>query len=251
MARGESLLTSSVVGASVRGLSGQEIGTLADVVVDASMGRLRFVVIELHGQDKVVVVPWKTITLRPADRVALLAVSAEKLNTAPGFAVSEWPRVTDPRWDRETYAYYGCRPYWEREQEGWSSEAQHRRAAPAVAGLLLLLMIGGLGYLVYRQGWSTTSAQVRGVAAAVRETTDAVRETSSDAAATAKVKAALALSKRISAFDVKVDAHNAVVTLTGKVPSQEARELAGEIAGDTTGVQEVRNLLTVDPAARP
>jgi osmotically-inducible protein OsmY len=249
MAPGKSSLTSSVVGTSVRGLSGEEIGSLADVVVDASTGRLRFAVVELRGQDRVVVVPWKTITLRPAERAALLAISAEKLETAPGFARSEWPRVTDSRWDRETYVYYGCRPYW--EQESWSRQAQHRYAAPLAVGVVLLLTIAGLGYLVYRQGWSTTSAQVHGVAAAVRETTDAVRETSADAAVTAKVKAALALSKRVSAFDVRVESRNAVVILTGNVPSQEAMEFAGEIAGDTSGVREVRNLLTVDPAARP
>jgi len=129
--------------------------------------------------------------------------------------------------------------------------ARHRQIAPLVAGALLLLVIAGFGYLVYRQGWSTTSAQVHGVAVAVRETTNAVRETSADVAATAKVKAALALSKRVSALEVNVDTRNGVATLRGKVPSLEVRELAGEIAVGTSGVREVRNLLTVDPAARP
>jgi len=118
-------------------------------------------------------------------------------------------------------------------------------------GVLLLVVSVGFGYLVYQQGWSTTSAQVHGVAAAVRETTNAVRETSADVATTAKVKAALALSKRVSAFEVNVDTQDAVATLTGGVPSLDVRELAGEIAGDTSGVREVRNLLTVDPGARP
>jgi osmotically-inducible protein OsmY len=133
-----------------------------------------------------------------------------------------------------------------------ADDEQHRRqSAPLVAGALLLLVVAGFGYLIYRQGWSTTSAQVRGVAVAVRETTNAVRETSADVAATAKVKAALALSKRVSALEVNVDTRNGVATLTGKVPSLEVRELAGEIAGDTSGVREARNLLTVDPAAPP
>jgi hyperosmotically inducible protein len=127
----------------------------------------------------------------------------------------------------------------------------HRHVAPLIAGALLLLVIAGFGYLVYRQGWSTTSAQVRGVAVAVRETTNAVRETSADVAATAKVKAALALSKRVSALEVNVDTRGGVATLTGKVPSREVRELAGEIAVDTSGVRAVQNLLTVDPATRP
>jgi osmotically-inducible protein OsmY len=143
------------------------------------------------------------------------------------------------------------RPASAEDEERRADVEQHRHIAPLVAGALLLLMIAGFGYLIYRQGWSTTSAQVRGVAVAVRETTNAVRETSADVAATAKVKAALALSKRVSALEVNVDTRNGVATLTGKVPSLEVRELAGEIAVDTSGVREVRNLLTVDPAARP
>ena len=193
----------------------------------------------------------------------MLDVDAEKLATGPGFAREEWPRVTESRWDRQTYAHYGYQPYWEvsrTEEPHWEvSRAEARRAdgerqrhiAPLVAGVLLLLVIVGFGYLVYRQGWSTTSAQVRGVAVAVRETTNAVRETSADMAVTAKVKAALALSKRVPALEINVDTQNAVATLTGKVPSLQVRDLAGEIAGDTSGVREVRNLLTVDPAARP
>jgi osmotically-inducible protein OsmY len=89
------------------------------------------------------------------------------------------------------------------------------------------------------------------VAGFVRETTTAVRDTTADVTATAKVKAALALSKRISAAEVSVDTQDAVATLTGKVPSSEVKELAGEIAADTSGVRDVRNLLTVDPSTWP
>jgi osmotically-inducible protein OsmY len=263
MTPGESYLTSPVVGAAVIGAAGEEIGRVSDVVTDAASGRIRFAVVELHGSEMLSVVPWQAVSFRPAERAAVLDVDAEKLATGPGFTREEWPRVTESRWDRQTYAYYGYQPYWEvsrteepywevsRTDERRAGAERHRHIAPLVAGAVLLLLIAGFGYLVYRQGWSTTSAQVRGVAVAVRKTTNAVRETSGDMAATAKVKAALALSKRVPALEVNVDTQNAVVTLTGKVPSPEVRELAGEIAGDTSGVVEVRNLLTVDPAARP
>jgi len=253
MTLGESFLTSPVVGAAVMSSAGEEIGRVSDVVTDAASGRIRFAVIELHGADKLLVVPWQAMSFRPAERAAVLDVDAEKLPQGPGFIREEWPRVTESSWDRETYAYYGYRPYWEvsRAEARRADGERHRHIAPLVAGALLLLVIVGFGYLVYRQGWSTTSAQVRGVAVAVRETTNAVRETSADVAGTAKVKAALALSKRVPALEINVDTQNAVATLTGKVPSIQVRDLAGEIAGDTSGVREVRNLLTVDPAARP
>jgi osmotically-inducible protein OsmY len=273
MTPGESFLTSPVVGAAVMSPAGEEIGRVSDVVTDSASGRIRFAVIELRGAEKLLVVPWPAMSFRPAERAAVLDVDAETLATGPGFTREEWPRVTESRWDRQTYSHYGYQPYWEvsrtdepdwevsrAEEPHWEAsraearradDERHRHIAPVVAGALLLLVIVGFSYLVYRQGWSTTSAQVRGVAVAVRETTNAVRETSADVAVTAKVKAALALSKRVPALEINVDTQNAVATLTGKVPSLQVRDLAGEIAGDTSGVREVRNLLTVDPAARP
>ena len=272
MTPGESFLTSPVVGAAVMNPAGEEIGRVSDVVTDSASGRIRFAVIELHGTEKLLVVPWQAMSFRPAERAAVLDVDADKLATGPGFTREEWPRVTESRWDRQTYAHYGYQPYWvsgtdepdwemsraeephrevSRAEARRADDERHRQFAPLVAGALLLLVIVGFGYLVYRQGWSTTSAQVRGVAVAVRETTNAVRETSADVTVTAKVKAALALSKRVPALEINVDTQNAVATLTGKVPSVQVRDLAGEIAGDTSGVREVRNLLTVDPAAWP
>lgn len=132
------------------------------------------------------------------------------------------------------------------------AHGDRRRVGPQVVlSVLMLALTAGLGYLTFRQGWFTTAGQVYGVAAAVRETTEGVRNTSADAATTAKVKAALALSKNVSAIDVNVDTYDGVATLTGKVPSPDNRELAGQIAADTSGVREIRNLLTVDPQIRP
>jgi len=249
----ESFLTTPVVGASVNNLAGEEIGKISDVVIDAATGRLRFAVVELPGEDQLLIMPWEALAFRPAERAAVLNLSLEKLKSAPRFARSEWPRVTGSGWDRETYAYYGYRPYWEAPRNLRSSayEARHRDTVSIGIGVFLLLAITGLGSVVYRQGWSTTSAQVHDVAAAVKETTDAVRETSANVTTTAKVKTALALSKRASAFDIKVDTENGVATLTGNVPSLQVKELAGEIAWDTSGVREVRNLLAVDSGAQP
>lgn len=54
-----------------------------------------------------------------------------------------------------------------------------------------------------------------------------------------------------SGTEVNVDTTNAVVTLTGTLSTPEAKELAGQIVADTSGVHEVRNLLTVDPSLKP
>jgi osmotically-inducible protein OsmY len=110
--------------------------------------------------------------------------------------------------------------------------------AIAIAIILIVLIVGGV--LIYQ----------RDAATSLGETLRSVKETSQDAATTSKVKTALALSKHVSAFDVKASTNRGEVTLTGEVPSEETRRLAGAITQDTSGVTAVHNNLTVNPGAR-
>ena len=86
-------------------------------------------------------------------------------------------------------------------------------------------------------------------AAPIREMLRSVKVNSQDAATTSKVKTALLLSKHVSAFDIKTSTTQGVVQLTGDVPTEETKRLAGAIAQDTSGVSQVQNDLTVNPAA--
>ena len=86
-------------------------------------------------------------------------------------------------------------------------------------------------------------------AAPIREVLRSVKENSQDAATTSKVKTALLLSKHVSVFDIKATTNQGVVQLTGDVPNEEIKRLAGAIAQDTSGVTGVQNDLTVNPAA--
>jgi len=79
---------------------------------------------------------------------------------------------------------------------------------------------------------------------------DMIRDVS-DAGITGQVKAAFALSKRISAYEIGVDTKDGVVTLTGQAPSEIDRELAGNVAKDTTGVKQVDNQIRVEPGLKP
>lgn len=86
-------------------------------------------------------------------------------------------------------------------------------------------------------------------AAPIRDVLRSVKESSQDAATTSKVKTALLLSKHVSAFDIKTSTTRGVVRLTGDVPTDETKRLAAAIAQDTSGVAQVQNDLTVNPAA--
>jgi len=79
----------------------------------------------------------------------------------------------------------------------------------------------------------------------VREQTG---EAMSDAATTAAVRSALALQKDFDLFgDVEVSATAGVVTLSGRVDTQQQRELAVLISRGVHGVDEVIDKLEVRP----
>jgi hyperosmotically inducible protein len=109
----------------------------------------------------------------------------------------------------------------------------------AIVGLLIILIIiGGLAY--YFRSRDTP----------IKQAFYSVKETSEDLATTSKVKTALSLSKHLSAFDIGVSTNKGEVTLTGQVPSQETKSLAGSIVQDTSGVRQVHNNLSINPAVQ-
>jgi len=104
---------------------------------------------------------------------------------------------------------------------------------------IVLLIGGGVAYYVYNHGWKKP------------EGFSSLFSSGGDAATSRKVKTALGLSKRLAGFDIGVNSSEGVVTLTGQVPSEDAKSLASEIARDTAGVTDVKNEIAIDPAAHP
>lgn len=108
-----------------------------------------------------------------------------------------------------------------------------------IAAVLLIIILAGVGYYVYTHGWKKP------------ESFRSLFSSTGDPEIARKVKTALGLSKRLAGFDIQVTARDGVVTLTGQVPSEDIKSLAGAIARDTPGVTDVKNEITVDPAAQP
>ena len=108
-------------------------------------------------------------------------------------------------------------------------------ASKLILILILMLVLAGSIYYAY-----TRNASLRGAFHSVKESTQ-------DATTTSRVRTALLLSKRVSPFDIKVETVQGEVTMTGQVPSDEVRTVAGAIAQDTSGVKEVHNNLGINP----
>lgn len=79
------------------------------------------------------------------------------------------------------------------------------------------------------------------------KTTSSPRTQVDDAAIKTSVKAKLAADVRLSTLtNVEVNSTNGVVTLAGKVRSDEERRMAGEVARSVDGVVRVNNELQVE-----
>jgi hyperosmotically inducible periplasmic protein len=102
--------------------------------------------------------------------------------------------------------------------------------------ILALVLAGGIYYAFTRN-------------ASLQDAFHSVKESTQDATTTSRVRTALLLSKRVSPFDIKVQTTKEEVTLTGQVPTAEAKTVAGAIVLDTAGVKKVHNDLEVNPQA--
>jgi hyperosmotically inducible protein len=72
----------------------------------------------------------------------------------------------------------------------------------------------------------------------------------SDARLTLEVKLALIADGRTSGFATDVDARDGIVTLSGKVDTEQAKTAADEVAKKIDGVKSVNNQLQVVPEAK-
>ncbi len=108
-----------------------------------------------------------------------------------------------------------------------------------IAVVIVLIIVAGAGYYIYTHGWKKP------------ESFRSLFSSSGDPDTSRKVKTALGLSKRLARFDINVTTSDGVATLTGQLPSEDIKSLAGEIARDTAGVKDVKNEISVDPAAQP
>ena len=72
---------------------------------------------------------------------------------------------------------------------------------------------------------------------------------STDAGITGLVKTKLAADSQVNASEINVDTKDGVVTLTGNIDSQEAKNRAIQLARDTKGVRDVRDMIEVRVAS--
>lgn len=97
----------------VRNLSGDDLGKISDMVIDANTGKITYVALDFGGflgvGDKLFAVPWHSFRYEMANNEEhlVLDVPKERLKQAPGFDKSHWPNMADPQWSHDVDKFYG------------------------------------------------------------------------------------------------------------------------------------------------
>ena len=108
---------SSIIGTSIFNPKGESLGEIKEVVIDPSAGKVAYVVVAFGGflglGEKLFAIPFSLFAYNVAEHTYLLELAPEQLKEAPGFDADHWPAISDEKWNREVYNYYGRTPYWE------------------------------------------------------------------------------------------------------------------------------------------
>jgi sporulation protein YlmC with PRC-barrel domain len=108
---------SSIIGTNVANPEGDSLGTIKEIVIEPHTFRVAYVVVSFGGffrmSGKLFAMPFSLFKYDSAKSEYILDMPKERLLEAPGFDPDHWPSMSDEKWHREVFSFYGHRPYWE------------------------------------------------------------------------------------------------------------------------------------------
>jgi hypothetical protein len=99
-----------ILGAPVVNNSGQNLGTLNNMIVNYNAGKVDFGVLSLNqsASGQLVPVPWSTLHASSTQPLTFTFTGdPAKLQGAPSFSQNSWPDVNQSSWRQSIYSYYG------------------------------------------------------------------------------------------------------------------------------------------------
>ncbi len=105
---------SDVIGMTVKNYQGEKLGTVEDLAVDVSSGRIVQVILSTGGiigvGDRLSAVPPGALHYDVTNKVLHLDANKEKLRSAPEFKTAKWAEHSDTEHLSAVYTYYGQEP---------------------------------------------------------------------------------------------------------------------------------------------
>jgi sporulation protein YlmC with PRC-barrel domain len=91
------LTATSIIGDKVYNDQDEHMGTIEEIMLDITTGRIEYVVIKFGGfltiNEKYFAIPFHLLKVDPKRRAFLLNQSRETLEKAPGFDMNHWPET--------------------------------------------------------------------------------------------------------------------------------------------------------------
>lgn len=127
---------SNVIGLDLNDRADEDLGSIKDVVIDTSNGRIAYAVVSSGGAwgigDQLSAVPWSAVTLQSDSRTARLNASADILgrNIIEPDALD---RLEDLEFARTYHQNYEATPYWERRYDrsddmgAWRADSDYNK----------------------------------------------------------------------------------------------------------------------------
>jgi uncharacterized protein YrrD len=92
----------TMTGDPVKGLEGEDLGRIEEIMLDSSSGRIVCAVLSFGGflgtDDRLFAVPWAALRMDKTRDELILNMDQSVLEQAPGFDESTWPDFSDPAW---------------------------------------------------------------------------------------------------------------------------------------------------------
>jgi sporulation protein YlmC with PRC-barrel domain len=92
----ERVTATTVIGESVKGSDGKQLGKVEEVAMDLTTGTVSYLVLSVGGilgfGDRFYAVPLDTLTLKPAEKTFYMDMDKKKLKKIPGFDKHNWPK---------------------------------------------------------------------------------------------------------------------------------------------------------------
>lgn len=109
---------SSIVGMKVKNQSDEVLGNIEDLVVDLKSGKISYAVLGVGGflgiGEKYIAVPPSAFSMGIDEKTLILTADKAKLQSAPGFAKTNWPDYQNPN--------LGGEGFWENAHVGGSTD---------------------------------------------------------------------------------------------------------------------------------
>ena len=101
------LTSTSIIGDKVHNPKGEHLGTIKDIMIDLTEGKIEYVVVEFGGflgiGEKYFALPYPMLKLDAKDQEFILDLSREVLKNAPGFDKDHWPETNTHLFDSTNY----------------------------------------------------------------------------------------------------------------------------------------------------